>query len=259
MTDIVLLHGWPGAASDFRRVIPLLPAGSRVLTPDLLGFGSAFAGPVDVGTATADAHAERILSLIRSEGLERPIIAGYDIGSRVGQALARLAPDAVGGLVATPAYPGIAERSLVPEFQARYWYQHFHRLDLAGELLDGNHSAVRTYLSHIWNTWSLDPGLTASAAFDELVADYARLGAFSASIAWYRDNLVIPPATVITVPTIMVWPEDDVLFDISWADRLDDWFTDVALVPVPGSGHFVPLEAPQVFADAITQLAERRH
>lgn len=213
MTDVVLLHGWPGAASDFRRVVPLVPDSSRVLVPDLYGFGSAFGGPVDVGSASADAHAERVLALIRSEGLDRPIIAGYDIGSRVAQALARLAPDAVGGGADVP----------------------FPHLE---------HLVARSRAHGVCIVRGARGGLRSP-------------GAFSASIAWYRDNFVLPPATLITVPTIMIWPEDDVLFDIAWADRLDDWFSDVSLEPVPECGHFVPLEAPRVFADAIIRLLDR--
>ena len=51
----------------------------------------------------------------------------------------------------------------------------------------------------------------------------------------------------------MLWPEHDPLFPRAWSDRLDEWFSDVTLHPLDGVGHFVPVEAPEAFADAIRQ------
>jgi pimeloyl-ACP methyl ester carboxylesterase len=56
------------------------------------------------------------------------------------------------------------------------------------------------------------------------------------------------------VPTHALWPAHDPLFPAAWADRLDEFFTDVTLTPLPDSGHFVPLEAPDAFAAAIRSV-----
>jgi pimeloyl-ACP methyl ester carboxylesterase len=34
-TAVVLLHGWPGDATDYRHVVPLLTPDHRVVVPDL--------------------------------------------------------------------------------------------------------------------------------------------------------------------------------------------------------------------------------
>jgi pimeloyl-ACP methyl ester carboxylesterase len=47
------------------------------------------------------------------------------------------------------------------------------------------------------------------------------------------------------------WPEHDPLFPPAWSDRLGEFFADATLTPLPGVGHFVPLEAPQDLAAAI--------
>ncbi len=49
----------------------------------------------------------------------------------------------------------------------------------------------------------------------------------------------------------MLWPEHDPLFPPEWGDRLDEWFSDVTVTPLPGAGHFSPLEAPEAYATAI--------
>jgi len=253
VTDaVILLHGWPGSPGDFRRVVPLLD-GRRLLVPDLFRPGGGD-GDGDEWAA-ADRHAGRILDLLRAERLERPVVAGYDIGSRIAQALARLAPDELAGVVVTPAYPGIADRAARPDAQARAWYQHFHRLELSAALVDGDARAVRAYLGHFWRTWSADPALAGGEEFDALVASYARPGAFRRSTAWYRANRGYAADVPGRVPTVMLWPEADPLFPPAWSDAVGDWFTDVRLVPVPGCGHFVPLEAPEAFAAAVRAVA----
>jgi pimeloyl-ACP methyl ester carboxylesterase len=59
----------------------------------------------------------------------------------------------------------------------------------------------------------------------------------------------------VTVATIMLWGEHD-LFPVAWSDRLDDWFTAVELRVLPGTDHFLPLEAPAAVAAAIRAVAD---
>ena len=61
------------------------------------------------------------------------------------------------------------------------------------------------------------------------------------------------PADRITPPTTILWPEHDPLFSRDWSDKVDDWFAAADLRFVDGIGHFVPLEAPEVFAAAIRE------
>jgi pimeloyl-ACP methyl ester carboxylesterase len=67
--------------------------------------------------------------LIEELELQRPVIAGYDIGSRIAQTIAREHPDVAGALVISPPLPGAGERALSPNAQRKFWYQAFHRLE----------------------------------------------------------------------------------------------------------------------------------
>lgn len=74
------------------------------------------------------------------------VLAGYDIGSRIAQAVAQASPDRVRALVVAPPAPGAGRRVLDPAAQTEFWYQHFYRLPLAEQLLDCHPDAVRSHL-----------------------------------------------------------------------------------------------------------------
>ena len=249
--SVLLIHGWPGISADYRLVRNFLNKNVRVIAPDLTGFGEAFQGPVEKDEASANVHADRLLELIRLNNLKSPVVAGYDIGSRIAQAMALKAPDDIRGLVITPGYPGIGDRAFAIELQPHFWYQHFHRLDIAGDALDGNRPALESYIKHFLSSWSYDIDLTSGKHFEKLIDYYARPDAFKASIAWYRANKGYIGNRKIVVPTSMLWPENDPLFSLEWTDKLPDYFSNFTLNLVPDCGHFVPLEAPEVFAKAI--------
>ena len=80
--------------------------------------------------------------------------------------------------------------------------------------------------------------------------EYARPGAFTASVAWYSANPSGSQAP-IAVRTIVLWGDSDPLFPVEWAESVPESFTGAELRVLPGVGHFVPLEASEAFADAV--------
>ena len=148
-----------------------------------------------------------------------------------------------------------------------FWYQSFHRLELAERLIDGEPAAVRAYLEHFWSHWS-GPGYTPDPARARPPgAAYGAPGAFTASIGWYRAGSgtvarASPSGrprrrTGSPLPTTVLWPGHDPLFPVEWSDRIDAFFADAAIRPLPEAGHFSPLEAPAAFATAITEALDR--
>jgi pimeloyl-ACP methyl ester carboxylesterase len=261
--SVVLLHGWPGARSDQREVAALLRDRADVVVPDLRGFGGSDRHDRPPPDAySADAQADSVCGLIEELALDRPVLAGYDVGSRVAQAIARRLPEDLRGLVLCPPLPGIGERILEPAAQQEFWYQPFHQLELSETLVDGDARAVRAYLAHFWDHWSA-PGWTPEPErLDALAALYARPGAFRASIGWYRAGAgavarslaerAPAPLDRVAVPTTVLWPEHDPLFPPAWSDRIDEWFADADVRVLDGVGHFVPVEAPGAVAEAIS-------
>jgi pimeloyl-ACP methyl ester carboxylesterase len=262
---VVLLHGWPGERGDYREVVPRL-AGLEVIVPDLRGFGESDKHLADPAAAYSPAaQARSVVALIEELGLDGLVIAGYDIGSRIAQTVAAGRPDLLHGLVVAPPLPGIGTRILGAAAQREFWYQSFHQLDLAEQLIDGRPGAVRAYLAHFWSHWSGPSFDLSHEALDRVAGLYSAPGAFVASIAWYRAGAgsvarslaeqAPPPAGRVHVPTTVLWPGHDPLFPAEWSDRLSDFFDQARLRMLPSAGHFSPLEAPDAFAEEIRAAA----
>jgi pimeloyl-ACP methyl ester carboxylesterase len=259
---VVLLHGWPGDRMDYREVAPRLTEVADVVRPDLRGFGESDKHAEPPAEAySADAQARSVAGLIDELELGPAVIAGYDVGSRVAQAVARTYPNRVRALVLSPPVPGAGDRVLTPEAQREFWYQAFHQLSLVEEIIDGRTPAVRAYLRHFWSHWSGPSFQLPDAALDRLAGLYGAPGAFTASVAWYRAGsgtiamslaeLSAADPEPIRAPTTVLWPEFDPLFPAEWGDRVSDFFADATVKPLAGAGHFVPLEAPDELAAAI--------
>lgn len=218
---VVLLHGWPGDRTDYRRVLPRLTPYARVVVPDLRGFGESDKHDAEPAEHYS-AQARSVAALIEELELGSAVVGGYDVGSGVAHALVRARPDLVRALVLAPPLPGSDGLELSPQGQREFWYQSFHRLPLAESLIDGDLAAVRAYLEYFWQQWSGPDGAVdvGSDEFDRLVRGYAPPGAFRSSIAWYRADpdaydLGQPahgrPEPVPTTLTLL-WPDEDPLF-----------------------------------------------
>ena len=259
---VLLLHGWPGDRTDYGELVPLL-SGCEVVVPDLRGFGHSDKHVADpVAQYSAVAQARSVAALITELDLERPVlVVGYDIGSRIAQALAREHPDLVRAMVISPPVPGVGTRIFGPGPLREFWYQAFHRIPLSEELLDGKPDAVRAYLRHFWEHWSGPDFTLDEKRLDHLESVYGSPGAFVASVQWYRAGggtaavaaTEVPPAAEdrIAAPTVVLWPDHDPLFPREWSDRIDEFFGQARLRFVDGAGHFAPLEYPRVIAEEV--------
>jgi pimeloyl-ACP methyl ester carboxylesterase len=235
------------------------------VVPDLRGCGESDKHDVPANEQYgADAQARSVVGLIEELGLGRVVLGGYDVGSRIAQAIARSRPELIGGMVLVPPMPGIGRRVLAPDAQREFWYQTFHNLDLCEQMLDGKPEAVRAYLAHFWRHWSGPDFHLDDASLDRLVQHYSAPGAFRASIAWYRAGAGAVAHSLsettpdrrqrLQTPLVVLWPEHDPLFPRAWSDGVDAFYANADVRPVDGVGHYAPLEYPEVMTEAITAL-----
>ena len=113
---LVLLHGSPGSANDFRRLAPRLAAGRRVIAPDLPGFG---ASEQRVRDYSIRAHAEASLTLLDELGVERFHVLGFSMGGGPGLHMAEAAPDRIASVVLVASI-GVQELELLGDYTVNH-------------------------------------------------------------------------------------------------------------------------------------------
>jgi pimeloyl-ACP methyl ester carboxylesterase len=255
-TPVLLLHGVPETSSVWRQVAPGLGKGRRVLAPDLPGLGgSSYTGPYDVRSVVA-----QLVALLDAEAPGRPVdVVGHDWGGSLALGLAGARPDLVRRLVVANA----PYRSLN---LLRAAHIPFFALPAVPELLFrlGGKRVVDTMFALAWKSdRELDPEVRAeyTAAYTDPSRVTAMLGYYRAAARPRLAALVhrgsAPPSLprVRTERMLVLWGAKDPVLPISVGESVvKDLGPDCAMVTVPGAGHFVIEEAPEVVLQTLTDF-----
>jgi pimeloyl-ACP methyl ester carboxylesterase len=200
--------------------------------------------------------------------IEKPILAGYDWGSRTGDIIAALWPQRCRALVSTSGYliTNLAANKLPlpPKAEWAWWYQYYFSTE-RGEL---GLTQYRHDLGElIWKfnspTWSFSEATydQTAAAFENpdyvaiVIGNYRwRLGLDPSEPRYARIEKRLQQAPVIGVPTITIDGADDPFTPAGDGSAYRSKFTgryEHQTLPV---GHNVPQEAPKAFADAVMRV-----
>jgi haloacetate dehalogenase len=251
-TPVLLLHGVPETATCWGALAPRLATGRRVLAPDLPGLGgSTYTGPYDVPALVAE-----LVALVEAEVPGgRVDVVGHDWGGSLALGLAGARPDLVRRLVVANApYRSVPARAVhIP----------FFALPVAPELLLrlGGRRVVDAAFAVGWKAST--PLLGESLA--EYRAAYTRPSVVQAMLGYYRAaarpriaRLVRRGAPAVPVPRVraekalVLWGAKDPILPVSTGEAVvRDLGADCVMVTVPGAGHFVVEEAPDVVADVL--------
>jgi pimeloyl-ACP methyl ester carboxylesterase len=265
---LVLLHGWPEFSGVWRKLTPMLAERHRVFAPDLRKFGKTTLLPGTPERPTDPVTlADDLIAFLDAVGLERVVLVTHDVGGYVGQEVARRAAERFAGLVFFDCpYPGIGPRGAAPEHLIEIWYQSFHRLPWATDLVGYNRDTCRIYFKNLLAHWAYDPH-AFDDALEDWVDNFMAPGVLRGGFDWYegvwqyRLKLLrgeLPPTDPITVPTRVLWGAGDPVIKAEWADRLGETFADLELTIVPEAGHFPHWEKPAEMATEILDFIARR-
>ncbi|MBW3639990.1 MAG: alpha/beta hydrolase [Actinobacteria bacterium] len=226
-------------------------------------FGST--RPAELSRVRVRDHAEDLVALMDSRGIERALVAGWSLGVDVGFEVAQRHPDRVAGLLAVAGIPGGTFTTMgaplrIPRGLRRPLATAIARLGRrSGPVL--NWLAARTPLDRR-TAWLLShsgfmlPGaepeslLAALAAF--LRQDWGWYYALALAATEHRPldlSLVQCPATLLVA-------RQDVLTSMRAILDAAPAIPDARTLVLSGS-HFVPLEHPEVVVDALAALFRR--
>ena len=270
---IVLLHGFPDDARAYDGVVPpLVRAGYRVIVPYLRGYGpTRFRDAAAPRMAQQAAIGQDVIDLADALGLARFAVGGYDWGGRAAAIAAALHPERVRATVLIGGYS--IQNTLAtptpgsPEGEHRAWYQWYFNTERGRAGLQANRRALCRYLWTLWSpSWhfsdqeyertaaSFDnpdfvdlvihsyrhrngnaPGDPRFAAIEEQLARRPKIQAPSITLYGAEDG-VAPPARESS-------PAETAVFASLVARRV-----------IPGVGHFMPREQPEVVSSALLEL-----
>ena len=251
MATILLLHGIPGSAATWRRVIPMLEPHHDVVAPDLLGFAGTGGDAVTSDDLLAPNQARFILELLDARGIERVVLVGHDFGGPVAAHVVASAPQRVASLAlfATNAFPDTPIPFPLSTLD----------LPVVGSV------AERLLFSRPSLGMMVRRGVgqpKPSLDLDHYLGDARQVAAirsiFAASLRRIRElyTPVMAALESAEVPAVVGWGDRDPFFDVATGRRT------AALIPgahfrlYEGAGHFLPAERPHEVAADVLALAD---
>ena len=270
---VFLMHGFPYDIHAYAKVAPLLAAqGCRVYVPYLRGFGATqFLSSATPRSGEQAALGADLLALMDALHIPKAVLAGYDWGGRAACVVAALWPERCAGLVSLNSYniQNIAKAMVpdTPENEHSLWYQYYFHSERGRNGLLKDRRALCRLLWKLWSpTWLFDDATFArsAAAFDNpdfvdvVIQSYRHRYALAAGDPAYAEierRLAAQPP--IIVRSITFDGADDGVRPVAPASQHAHFFTGWREHRVvPGVGHNLPQEVPQVFADAVMEMVQ---
>ena len=271
---VFLMHGFPYDIHAYAEVAPLLAArGCRVYVPSLRGYGSTrFLSDATPRSGEQAALGADLLALMDALAVPRAVLAGYDWGGRAACVVAALWPERCAGLVSLNSYniQNIAAAMVpdTPENERSLWYQYYFHSERGRAGLAADRRGICQLLWKLWSpTWNFDAATfeRSAAAFDHpdfvevVIHSYRhRFGLVAGDPALTDIERRLAAQPPISVPSITFDGADDGVRPPAPAAQHARQFTGPRSHRiVPGVGHNLPQEVPDVFAEAVLELVKQ--
>jgi pimeloyl-ACP methyl ester carboxylesterase len=241
---VVLVHGTPTWSYAWRAIAPVLARTHAVHVYDLLGYGDSPAeGTADISVA---AQARLLAELLDHWGLDRPAVAGHDIGGAIllrthlvhQRPFARMA---LLDAVALAPWITPTTRHVQAHLEAyRTMPAHVFEQIVAAHLRTATFRPMsEEAFAAYWNRWR---GTDGQAAYLHHVAqfDERHTAEFEAALPGVEP------------PVLLLWGERDAWLDVAVAHRLEQTIPTASLQLLHEAGHFCTEDAPAEVEAALT-------
>ena len=247
---VVFIHGFPTSSHLWGDIVPLMPAGHRLVIVDLLGYGRSdrpLRHPVDVG-----AHAERMVGLLDELRIPRACIVGHGMGGGIAQALAVGHPQRVSSLCLIDSI-SLDRRPIVTSRFSAVVLAMAGLLPTRAMLATLRRELRRGYIDPARAERSIDLYLRPFQDAAGRVAILAHIQALEHAQA----ISIAQRLSTVAVPTSLIWGRRDRLLPLLLGQRLQAAIPGATLDVIPDVGHFTPEEAPQRISESIAVLLKR--
>jgi len=258
-TLVLLVHGWPQTADEWRRVMPLLGNGYRVVAPDLRGIGGSRSPSRDYSKA---ALARDLHAFVETLGARRVVVVGHDIGGMVAYAYARLFPQQTTGVaILDVPLPGLAPWNMVAASPQAWHFDFNKQHPLAETLIAGRQ---RLYYRYFIDQKATNSKAVSDREVERYARAYASADQLAAGLGLYRTfdqdaAFNISHQGAMTVPMLLAGADGSMGQGIRpMAEALRaSGVREVEPAIIERSGHWVAEEQPTSIARLIKQFVTR--
>jgi 3-oxoadipate enol-lactonase len=242
----VLLHAFPLNAAMWRPQVERAPTGWSFVTPQLPGFGTSWLPPA----RSMEEMAREVLNVLDEQGIQRAVIGGLSMGGYITLALYRLAPERFSGMILADT------RATADNDQQRDG----RRTMAATARAKGPSAIADEMLPKLLGAASRRDRPELAEQVRGMIEGNSREAIAGAVEAIMERPDSRPLLGQISVPTLVLCGEEDVLTPPSDSRALQSGISGSRLTILPGAGHLSNLEAPEAFSFALNAfLGELPH
>ncbi len=247
---MLFLHGFPECWYSWRHQLSEFGKDHKAVAVDLRGYNKSDKPKAQSAYAMSELI-EDVRGAIRALGYERCVLVGHDWGGAIAWSFAYAHPEMVERLIVLnlPHPAKFAAGLRTPQQWLRSWYIALFQLPKVPELLLklNDYAAIRA----VFRDQAVNPDAFTEQDLEKLVAAAAKPGALTGMLNYYRnifraDGFLSRQWDVLTVPTLMVWGENDAALGKELTYGTDEYVETFEIHYIPDCSHWVQQEQPEL-------------
>lgn len=237
---IVLVHGLGASAERWEFVIPEFSKEYRVIVPDLIGFGHSDKPSVDY---TTEFFTEFLGNFLKKLEIKKTNIIGSSLGGQITAEFTSQNQNLIENLVlvspsgimkhSTPALDAYVMAALYPNLEGA---------KNAFEMMAGPTREIHSKIIEDFVTRMKLPN--------------AKMAFMSTLLGLKNAEIITKSLKKITVPTLIIWGEDDPVIPIKYADDFVSSIQDCRFYMMDNCGHTPYVDDPQRFTRLVLDFLE---
>ena len=238
---LVLVHAFPLGSQMWEPQFRGAFHGWRILAPDLRGFGGSTDERAEDVDPTIDDYADDVAGLIREVAGGPVVLGGLSLGGYTAFAVMRRAPGLVRALILADT------RAAADSLEGRA----ARKAMLTVLEHDGPQGVARDMIPKLLGATTRDHNPGAEETVRLLIKRHSPAAIRDAIVRMMERPDSTPLLPSITVPTLVVVGEEDVLTPPADAEAMVAVLPNATLVRIAGAGHLANLEQGQAFEASV--------